>query len=189
MRIKSVGVEVELAVYRKQEPITCYFLKYTKDKPLEINGHLLHKDASMFELAVAPAFEPSALDSNMVDALKHANKMLPEGVMMKPTPAVRYTDEALAADPYASVLGCGASQNIYEPPAMPDEYEDNYRYGGTHVNIGFFNDVDPVTTTLKLDYALGLHSVVYWEDGWTEEMQRRRKYCLLYTSPSPRDRG
>ena len=174
--IKSIGVEVELAAYQKRKPVTCWFLPYTKAEPLKYRGHLLHKDASMFELAVAPATEPSQLDVNMAEALGHAMTMVPEGTELKAIPAVEYTATALEADPYASELGCGASENIYGPAPMPEAYEDNYRYGGTHVNIGFDGDPDPITTILKLDYALGLHSVAHFEQGYHEEMKLRRRY-------------
>lgn len=175
--IKSLGIEIEMAVYQKSEPITCWFMPYTKDDPCSINGHLLHKDASMFELAIAPASEPSELDSNVFDAFKYADTMLPDGAVMRPVPAVEYTDEALSLDPYASILGCGASQNIYGTPSIGDKYEDNYRYGGIHVNLEFHDKgTCPIETAFRLDYMLGLNSVINWEDGYRDEMQRRRKY-------------
>jgi len=176
MKIKQLGIEIELAVYQKEEPTTCWFLPYTKENPFEVDGHLLHKDASMFELAIAPADEPSKVDANMFDAFNHAVAMLPDGAEMKPVPAVRYSDEALARDPYASVLGCGASQNIYGAPPIANAYGDNYRYGGIHVNLELDGEFDPVQTIFKLDCVLGLNSVAVWEEGYREEMQRRRQY-------------
>jgi len=150
MKIKQLGIEIELAIYQKNEPTTCWFLPYTKENPLEVDGHL--------------------------DALNHAAAMLPDGAEMRPVPAVQYSDEALARDPYASVLGCGASQNIYGAPPIADAYGDNYRYGGIHVNLEFHDAFDPMTTIYKLDCMLGLNSVIHWEDGYRDEMKRRRKY-------------
>ena len=175
--IKSLGVEVELAVFQNELPITCGFFKYKKNKPLEIDGHLFTRDASFLELAVAPATEPGQFDTLMCDALAKAGEFLPKGAEFRAYPCVEYTDAELAKDPYASELGCAPSQTIYEVDAtpMPSEYPTNHRYGGTHINLAMDNPTDMVDhMILKLDYALGLYSVINWEHGDRDGMRRRR---------------
>ena len=173
-KIKSLGMEIELAVYHKGEPTVCYFLTHTKRNPLNIKGHLVHKDASMLEIAMPPAKSGAELDQIQFDAIKHARSVLPRDVVLDANPAVHYSTEELDRDPYASVLGCGASQNIYGNKPMPDAYTDNYRYGGMHVNIGMEKD-SVIEDVLRLDYALGLQSVINWEQGFRDSVIRRRK--------------
>jgi len=173
--IKSLGVEVELAVYMKNTPVVCSFVPFTKTQPLEFKKHLFSKDASMLELAVAPATEPGEFDTLMVEAMDKAMTLIPEGAELRAVPCVEYTDEELAKDAYASEMGCSPSQTIYDTVPTPEAYPDNKRYGGTHINLAMHNEGDVQEMVLKLDYALGLNSVVYHEDGMHEEMKDRRR--------------
>ncbi len=174
----SIGLEVELTVQRLARPVVCSFLPYTKEEPLDIEGNLYHKDASMFELAMRPASTGEELDNIYRQALQQAQSLLPAGAELVCVPSAEYTDEELASDEYASVLGCGASMNLYEGSVpMPDEYPDNRRYAGLHINIGTDGTYDQSimpSHALCLDAVIGLHSVINWEQEHKEEIQARR---------------
>jgi len=173
--IKSLGVEVELAVFMKDVPVVCSFVPFTKEEPLEFKKHLFSKDASMLELAVAPATEPGEFDNLMNEAMVKALTLIPDGAELRAIPCVEYTADELAKDAYASEMGCAPSQTIYDTTPVPDAYPDNKRYGGTHINLAMNDEGDVQEMVLKLDYALGLTSVVYHEDGMHDEMKDRRR--------------
>jgi len=174
--INSMGMEIELPVFMGNTAKVCSFISYTKANPLSHNGHLFSKDASMVELAVAPATSASEFDSLFIDALNTAKKLLPKGAEFRSIPCVEYTDAELKTDPYASVLGCAPSETIYDTTPTPDEYPDNKRYGGIHINLAMDNpDTFVEDMVIKLDYALGLYSVIHWEEGYRTELRDRRR--------------
>ena len=174
MRAQSIGIEVELAVFKLRRPVVCDFLPYTKEAPLEQGGTLYHKDASMFEIAMRPCTDGRGLDDAYVEAIEQAMSMLPEGMAFDLVPAVEYSDEELANDPYASVLGCGASENLYAGYVnMPEAYPDNVRYAGMHINIQGEGRLSPHRVA-ALDATLGLKSVRDWEQDYRAAIQRRR---------------
>lgn len=174
-KINKIGIEVELAVFQIAKPVVCGFLPYTKDDPYDIGGTLFHKDASMFEIAMPPCVNGIELDDEYQKAMVEVRKLLPQGHHIELRPAVEYSNEQLESDPYASVLGCGASQNLYgRDIQMPDEYENNVRYAGLHVNIEGVDELPPRRTVLGLDAVLGLKSVRDWERSWSDAIRQRR---------------
>lgn len=174
-RVQKIGLEVELAMFQQQTPVVCDFFPYTKEQPLERQGSLYHKDASMFELAMAPCRTGKELDSVYQQALRYAASFLPSGTVFKCLPAAEYTEEELAKDPYASVLGCGASANIYgDSGVMPDAYENNVRYAGLHINVELNGDSPNDISVLGMDATAGLKSVRDWEQPFRKDIIQRR---------------
>ena len=174
MTVQTIGLEVELAVYKLKRPVVCDFLPYTKADPLVKKGTLYHKDASMFELAMRPCTDGVQLDSAYAEALAEATAMLPAHAEFECVPCVEYTDEELSKDSYASVLGCGASMNLYDGHvAMPSSYANNKRYAGLHVNMGSYNNLS-ASSVLAMDATLGLKSVRDWEQDYKDDIQERR---------------
>lgn len=185
MFFSSIGIEVETTVRTLNRPVVCDFLPYTKESPLEINGLLLHKDASMLELAMPPVMQYTyqastarALQQGWETAKAEAEAMLPPNSTITCEAAVEYTNEELQRDPYASVLGCSQSSNIYTGfTPVPSEYEDNLRYGGLHVNLGGDSGCEvPPHYAFYLDCSLGLSSVLHHEQPLKEQMIQRRRY-------------
>lgn len=175
-RLSSLGIEIELPVYRSSIPRVLSFFKYTKAKPMKYHGHLFSKDASMLELAIAPASSPEEFDRLYQQAYDKAMSLLPDGMELRHVPTVEYTDAELEADPYASVLGCAPSHTIYGTTPTPDVYPDNKRYGGVHLNIEVDKYDAPVEDmVLALDYTVGLHSVLNWECDYHAELRDRRR--------------
>lgn len=184
----SIGLEVEATVRTLTRPVVCSFLPYTKENPLNISGLLLHKDASMLELAMPPIPVHSYRNSNPTgvsrlqglwdDALGHARALLPANTTLTCEAAVEYTDEELQRDAYASVLGCSQSNNLYTGfTPVPSEYENNIRYGGLHINLGRSDNSRFIPSeVLNLDASLGLLSVSEHEQPFKEQMVERRKY-------------
>jgi len=171
---QRIGIELELATYLKGEPVVAgRFMNACKDKPAEINGHLIHRDASMVELAMKSAGCPRELAHNYQDALSIVVALLPDDVSLLAAPAVEYTSEELKRDPYASVMGCSASRNVYLAEPTPSEYQDNTRYSGMHVNIQV--DDPREEDALALDVYLGLFSVIHWEQEHKEAIIKRRE--------------
>jgi len=174
MKATTIGIEVELAIYHLTRPVVCSFIPWTKDEPLDIDGTLFHKDASMFEIAMRPCSNGTELDTAYDEAINEVRKLVPSGTDIRLEPAVEYSDSELASDPYASVLGCGASQNVYlGTVGMPSEYTNNIRYAGMHVNIAADEDMSPVQV-LALDATLGLKSVRDWEQPYADAIRTRR---------------
>ena len=184
----SIGLEVETTVRTLTRPVVCSFLPYTKESPLDIEGHLLHKDASMLELAMPPVDVShyhnnhrgtiATLQTVYNNALAHARGLLPADTTLSCEAAVEYTDEELERDPYASVLGCSQSNNLYTGfTPVPSEYENNTRYGGLHINFGRnAGSTFTPSEVLLLDASLGLLSVAEHEQPFKEQMVERRKY-------------
>ncbi len=183
----SLGLEVETTVRTEGGPRVCSFLPYTKDNPLKINGLLLHKDASMLELAMPPVDVPyymnkrnpiKDLEDLWSTAIEEAQKLLPENSALSCEAAVEYTDDELERDPYASILGCSQSKNLYTGfTPIPPSYQNNTRYGGLHINLGRNeNRSFRPSDVLMLDATLGLVSVSQHEQPFKEQMIERRKY-------------
>jgi len=171
---QQIGIELELAAFLKDIPIVAgRFMDACKVAPLSINGHLIHRDASMVELAMAPAGCPRGLAHNFLNAMNETTKLLPDDVVLKAIPAVTYTASELKRDPYASVMGCSESSNIYNLPPTSSKYTDGTRYSGMHINIQI-PDAGPADA-LALDVFLGLYSVVNWEQPFKDEVIKRRQ--------------
>lgn len=175
MQIKTLGIEVEFGVIKGGEPVTCGFLPYTKDQPFDLDGTLYHKDASMFEVAMAPIETPQELTALYQRTKDLAMQMLPGGMHLVTIPSLEYSDEQLAADPYASVLGCSKTHNIHPTGHLPEEYEDNTRYGGLHLNIGTGEKMT-VWNVMGLDFGVALYSVINWEQPFKQEIIKRRQF-------------
>lgn len=175
MKNLQIGIEVELAVFKQAKPVVCDFLPYTKELPLEVARNLYHKDASFLEMAMRPCSSGEELDDVYQEALAQARTLLPDGVGVAAVPCIEYSDEELSKDPYASVMGCSPSDNIYpDTVTIPDQYPDNRRYAGTHVNISTGNPIDPYQV-LALDAVLGLKSVRDYEQPYRDDIVSRRK--------------
>lgn len=175
MKVDKIGIEVEMTVLQLSRPVVCSFLPYTKKRPLDIDGNLFHKDASMFEVALRPCSTGAEIEEEWNKALAQATSMLPAGAIFDLQDSVEYTSTELRNDPYASVMGCSSSQSIYPGTVpTPSAYRDNYRYAGMHVSISA-DEFIPDEQVLALDAVLGIKSVLDWEQHSTEAVIKRRK--------------
>lgn len=177
-QVKQIGIELEFSLMNRAtcNPVVAgRYITATKEDPLVINGDMYHKDASMLEIAMQPATCPVHLRHIYAQAMAAVEDILPmDTVLLGNRPAVKYTKKELAADPYASVMGCSESMNVHGLPRISDDYGDNYRYGGMHVNIEV-EDAEPLDA-LALDAYLGLISVRDWEQDHKADIVRRRQY-------------
>ena len=175
MKVDKIGIEVEMTVFQLSRPVVCSFLPYTKKKPLDVDGNLFHKDASMFEVALRPCSTGAEIEEEWDKALAQARSMLPAGAIFDLLDAVEYSTTELRNDPYASVMGCSSSQSIYPGTRpTPSAYRDNYRYAGMHVSISA-DEFIPDEQVLALDAVLGIKSVLDWEHHTTDAVVKRRK--------------
>lgn len=174
--IKHIGIELELAVMNETNVphVAGRYINATKEEPLDIDGNLIHKDASMVEIAMRPAKSAEELEAIYHEALAATVALLPDNVHLLAQPAVVYSEPELTLDPYASVMGCSISSNVYGLPGSGEEYKDNTRYSGMHVNIEV-DDADELDA-FKLDSVLGLYSVANWESEHAGQIQKRRSH-------------
>ena len=91
-----------------------------------------------------------------------------------------------------AVLGCmDATANNYNDAATEDDGSCTYDQADVNIKIGFLNDATgPISVYAEaFTYAANAAGeMLSMTDGYTFEIVEADS-CLLYTSPSPRDRG